>query len=815
MIPLLLAHLVVAALCLAAGRHGARWALPLAALAPAATFGWLLTQSADVLDGDAPTTDVEWIPQLSLSITLRLDGFGLLMGLIVSGIGVLVLLYSILYFGRRNDLGKLAGLLVGFAGAMLGIVWADGLLTLFVFWELTSITSFLLIGFTDKVPAARAAAMRAFLVTGAGGLCMLAGFIILTIAGDATTISELAADPPTGTLTNVALVLVLLGAFTKSAQFPFHFWLPGAMAAPTPVSAYLHSATMVKAGLVVVARFAPTFADEGPWRWLVVGAGLASLLVGGVRAMRQQDAKLALAHGTVSQLGFLMVLLGLGTSAATYAGVAMLLAHALFKASLFLCVGVVDHETGTRDMRRLRGLGRALPVVAASVTVAAASMAAIPPTFGFVAKEKALDGLLDNEIGAIGVIALVGIAVGSVLTVAYTIRIAVGLLGDDAPGIDAEVDEETTDATAGAPSDPASVHRPSWTFVAAPALLAALSLVAGFLAGPIGDWLAEATASLDEKTATKELKLWPGVNEALLLSTAIIAAGVALWWFTRPRTRTVDARGSLATEIYDRGYDGLLDGARRTTVLTQSGSLPFYLAVVLTTLAAAMAAALIAGATDSISRPRFSNSPVEFVAVVVTGAFAIAVLFARTRFVAAVLLGGGGYGLAIVYLVQGAPDLAITQFLVETLTIVVFLLVLARLPSEFLPAPAWAPRAARIAIALGVGVTVSLFALSASGARTEPAVGVDYVELSEPEAGGRNVVNVILVDFRGFDTFGEITVLAVAGIGVINLVRAARRQQRQRHIEDGTDDVALDLDHDLDGRSDGQRERHRQVGVWR
>ncbi|MEM9042994.1 MAG: hypothetical protein AAGD33_24175, partial [Actinomycetota bacterium] len=231
-------------------------------------------------------------------------------------------------------------------------------------------------------------------------------------------------------------------------------------------------------------------------------------------------------------------------------------------------------------------------------------MAAIPPTFGFVAKEKALDGLLDNEIGAVGVIALVGIAVGSVLTVAYTIRIAVGLLGDDAPGFDAEVDEETTDATAGAPIDPASVHRPSWTFVAAPALLAALSLVAGFLAGPIGDWLAEATASLDEKTATKELKLWPGVNEALLLSTAIIAAGVALWWFTRPRTRTVDARGSLATEIYDRGYDGLLDGARRTTVLTQSGSLPFYLAVVLTTLAAAMAAALIAGATDSISSPR-------------------------------------------------------------------------------------------------------------------------------------------------------------------------------------------------------------------
>jgi multicomponent Na+:H+ antiporter subunit A len=800
-IPLLLAHLVVAALCLAPGRHSARWALPFAALLSAATFGWLVSQSADILDGNPSTTNVEWIPELSLSITLRLDGFGLLMGLIVSGIGVLVLLYSMAYFGRREDLGRLAGLITGFAGAMLGIVWADGLLTLFVFWELTSITSFLLIGFTDKVPAARAAAVRAFLVTGAGGLCMLAGFIILTTSTGHTTISELVADPPSGTLTNVALVLVLLGAFTKSAQFPFHFWLPGAMAAPTPVSAYLHSATMVKAGLVVVARFAPTFAADGPWRWLIVSAGLTSLMLGGFRALRQQDAKLALAHGTVSQLGFLMVLLGLGTPAATYAGVAMLVAHALFKASLFLCVGVVDHEAGTRDMRRLRGLRRALPVVAASTTIAAASMAAVPPTFGFVTKEKAIDGLLDNEIGAIGTVALIGIAVGSVLTVAYAIRIAVGLLGDNAPGIDT-VDPDADPADL-APVDPSSIHRPSIGFVAAPALLAALSVIAGLAAGPVGDRIADAAASLDPETASKHLVLWPGFNGALFVSTLIVAAGVALWWFTRERTRTVDARESFATVVYERTYDGLLDGARRTTMLTQSGSLPLYLAIVLVTLTAALGAALIAGATDSISSPRFSNSAVEFVVVLVTGAFAVAVPFSRTRFGAAVLLGGSGYALAIVYLVQGAPDLAITQFVVETLTIVVFLVVLARLPNEFSTAPPWAPRIARLGIAAGVGVTVALFALSASGSRTSPSVGGDYIELSEPEAGGRNVVNVILVDFRGLDTLGEITVLAVAGAGVVNLVRAARRQQRRNRLEDGTNAVA-----------DAPSVR-RQVGVWR
>ncbi|MEM1334763.1 MAG: hydrogen gas-evolving membrane-bound hydrogenase subunit E, partial [Actinomycetota bacterium] len=437
------------------------------------------------------------------------------------------------------------------------------------------------------------------------------------------------------------------------------------------------------------------------------------------------------------------------------------------------------------------------------------------------AKEKALDGLLDNEIGAVGVVALVGIAVGSVLTVAYTIRIAVGLLGDDAPGVDAADPHVVPDVDPAAlqPIEPTSLHRPSLAFVAAPALLATASLAAGIAAGPVGDWLAEATASLDEKTATKELKLYPGINTALLLSTVIIAAGVLVWWFSRTATRTVDARQSLATVWYDRMYDGLLAGARRTTVLTQSGSLPFYLAVVLTTLGAALGAALIAGATDAISDPRFSNSPLEFVVVLVTGVLAVGVLASRTRFGAAVLLGGSGYALAVVYLIQGAPDLAITQFLVETLTIVVFLLVLARLPSNFSPAPSWAPRLVRIAIAVLVGVTMSAFALSATGSRTEESVGSQYVELSEPEAGGDNVVNVILVDFRGFDTMGEIAVLAVAGAGVVNLVRAARRQQRRRQIADGmeTDDGGESIDQTGpigEGEDDGFS-TVRQVGVWR
>jgi multicomponent Na+:H+ antiporter subunit A len=778
---LLLAHLAASLVCLIPGRHSARWALPVAALAPAATFAWLISQSSAALHGEGPSNTIIWVAELGLTISVQLDGFGLFMGLIVSGIGTLVLLYSMSYFGRRDDLGRLAGLLVGFAGAMLGIVWADGLLSLFLFWELTSVTSFLLIGFEDRSATARAAAQRAFLVTGSGGLAMLAGLILLGITGNTTSISGLLSNPPSGTVVSVALVLVLLGAFTKSAQFPFHFWLPGAMAAPTPVSAYLHSATMVKAGLVVVARFAPVFATVGPWRWLVVSVGLASLVLGGIRAMRQQDAKLALAHGTVSQLGFMMVLLGLGTPATTYAGVAMLLAHALFKATLFLSVGIVDHSAGTRDMRRLRGLLRALPITAGVIIVASASMAAIPPTLGFVAKEKALDGLLEADIGLVGVVALVGIVAGSVLTVAYTIRIAVGLLGNDAPGV---AEGRAVTAT---PVDPSSLHRPSAAFLGAPLLLAALCLVLGLAAEPVGHWLAEVTASLDPATASKSLHLWTGINAPLLLSSGIIAAGVATWWYTTAATRSADAPYSLATRLYDRTYDALLGGSRRLTAVTQSGSLPFYVGIVLSTVGAALVTALLAGSSADIADAPWAHSALEVPLVALTALMALAVLAAKQRFTAAVLLGGSGYLLAIVYLLQGAPDLAVTQFLVETLTIVVFLLALARLPRDFHPAPPWAPRPARIAVSVVVGIMVALFALGASHSRTAPSVGEDYVALSEPAAGGRNVVNVILVDFRGFDTLGEITVLAIAGAGVVNLVRAARRQQRRKQLSDGLD----------------------------
>ncbi len=783
MLLLLLAYGTTAAVCLVGHRRLGAAAFPLATLPHLATLVWLVSVAGGVLDGTPVTAELAWVDALDLSITLRLDGFGLLMGLLVAGIGALVSVFSVGYFSADHDRARIAGLLTAFAGAMLGLVWSDGLLTLFVFWELTSVASFLLIGTDDRSATARAAALRALLVTGTGGLSLLAGLILLGIASGEWTISGVLAADPTGGLVSAALVLVLFGTATKSAQVPFQFWLPGAMAAPTPVSAYLHSATMVKAGIVVVARLAPVFADDAPWRPIIVVCGVASILLGGVRSLRQQDAKLALAHGTVSQLGLIMVLVGLGTPATTFAGVAVLLAHALFKASWFLSVGAVDHVTGTRDLRRLHGVRR-LPVLAATIVLAAASMAAIPPTLGFVTKEGALEALLEGGAGWTGTLALVGVVAGSVLTVAYTIRLAVGVLGNDTDGSHAN-----------------ELHTPGPALLVPPALLAAAGLVAGLAAAPVGGFLARVAASLDPAAGDSALYLWHGLTPALGLSALVLAGGFGLWWISRPATREAAAPRSASTVAYDRAYEALLSGSRRITGSTQSGSLPLYLGIVLLSIAAATGAALAVdrGLLDVSSFP-IANSPLEVAICLVTALSSLGVILARQRFGAALALGGSGYLLALVFLLQGAPDLAVTQFLVETVTVAVYVLVLARLPQRFSSAPAWAPLGVRIALSVVVGLSVAGFALHASTAREAPSVAEEYLRRSEPEAGGRNVVNVILVDFRGFDTLGEITVLAIAGAGVVNLVAAARREQRRKHLDDGTDVE------DLSGRS---------PGVWR
>lgn len=736
----------------------------LAALPPLAACVWALSQWGRLADGGVVDEQVEWVPALGLTLGLRLDGFGFLMVGLVAGIGVLVFVYARAYFHDGDPItGRFAATLLAFSGAMFGLVLSDNLMALFLFWELTSITSFLLIGTKDEKLAARSGALQALLITGLGGLAMLGGFILLGEAAGTYSMSAILADPPSGAVVDWALVLVLIGALTKSAQAPFHSWLPNAMNAPTPVSAYLHSATMVKAGVYLVARFSPAFADAGPWRPIVVTAGLASMLIGGYRALRQHDIKLVLAYGTISQLGLMMVLFGVGTPEATFAGCALLVAHGIFKASLFMIVGVVDHQTHTRDLRQLNGLGRRWPVVAATAGVVAASMAGLPPLLGFIAKEEALYGLEKTGFAWSGWL-LAGVVVGSALTVAYSARFLWGTFGpsESSPGEGVELVGE------------AAPH-PGRLFVAPAALLAVLTVLFGLFPHPVDDTVAHAYRSLWGELPDRHLALWHGFKLALLLSVVAVGAGALLFVWRERVERLQDRMPRLpsAQGGYERTLKGALEGADGLTGVVQNGSLPIYLGVILTTLIVVPGAALLGSSTST--ELWLADSPLQVLIGAVMIVCAIAAARAERRISAVLLVGAVGYGMAALFEVQGAPDLAITQLLIETLGVVFFVLVFRQLPDRFPRKELRGSQFPRVLIAVASGVFVFLFTLVFVGARTEPSISPEFIERAVPEGGGNNVVNVILVDFRGFDTMGEITVLAVAALGVAAIVRANRR----------------------------------------
>jgi multicomponent Na+:H+ antiporter subunit A len=754
--------MLLAAVAPFAGRRWGRSTLLFCGVAPLATVVWATTRMESVIGGTPETSSLPWIPDLGLSIDLRMDAFALLMVALVAGIGVLVFVYAYAYFGDRTDLGKFAGTLVAFAGAMLGLVLADNLLALYLFWELTSVTSYLLIGFEDRKPAARAAALQALFITGVGGLAMLGGFVILGGQAGTFQMSALLSDPPAGTLTNFALVLVLLGALTKSAQVPFHSWLPGAMAAPTPVSAYLHSATMVKAGVYLIARFAPAFAEAPVWRPVAITAGLATMLIGGLRAMRQHDLKLLLAHGTTSQLGFLIVLLGLGLPEATMAGCVMLLAHGFFKASLFMVVGIVDHQAHTRDFRRLDRLGMSSPwrPTMAVTAAAAASMAGVPLLFGFIAKESAYEALVHGGTGGADRWILAGVVVGSMLTFAYSGRLIRGLVSP------ASAREDTVSA---APA-------PKLLFLGPAVVLAAISILLGVLPGPLSDFVSAAAGSLDPSAEPVHLALWHGFGTALWLSVATLAVGgllVAGW-------KRVEAGQSLTPSWVpsaDAGYLDVLKGinrlADRTVAVFQSGSLPAYIGTILFTLMALPGYILVRD-TELPELPPVASSATQLVVAVLVFGAAVGAARVTQRIHAVLFLGAVGYGMALLFVLHGAPDLALTQVLIETLSVAIFVLVLRRLPASAARSPWRLGQLVRGAFAVGTGLFVTVFALVASAARTEDPISTGFLERALPEGGGRNVVNVILVDFRGIDTVGEITVLAVAAVGIVSLARAAR-----------------------------------------
>ncbi|MFD0801270.1 hydrogen gas-evolving membrane-bound hydrogenase subunit E, partial [Streptomonospora algeriensis] len=755
-----------------ADRFGSRIFL-LAGLPPAAAAVWALAGAPGILAGDPVTVGIPWVPALEISLDFRVDALSLAMLLLVSGVGTIIFGYCVAYFrAEERGLGRLAANMVLFAGSMLGLVTTDNLFALYVFWELTSVTSFLLVGHDDHKEQARRAATQALVTTTGTGLLMLIGFIMLGHAAGDYSISGLVADPPEGgPWLTAALVLVLVGAFAKSAHVPLHYWLPAAMIAPTPVSAYLHAAAMVKGGVYLVARLAPGFSEAGAWQFLVLGVGLATMIVGGWRALRQDDLKLLLAYGTISQLGFLTLLGGAGTQVAATAMIGTLIAHGLFKATLFLSVGVIDHETGSRSISRLSGLGRRMPLLAAAATLAAASMAGLPPLIGFVAKEAALESFVPGAAPSPPPVAagamLAGVALASVITFAYSARFVWGAFADKPT-----VAESRAEA-------------PSPLFTAAPVVLAALSLALG-VAPSLLDHIAQGYAhALPAGHKPYHLALWHGLTPTLLLTALVVAAGAAMFVKRRAVGRLQNAMPRWPDAEY--GYHLFLHGtytaALNVTRRSQSGSLPVYLGIILATILLLPGVRLVAGlVTGSIAVPgpeeglRLWDSPLELLVATVIIVTSVATVREHRRFPSLILLNVVGFGTAGLFVLHGAPDLALTLVLVETLTTIILVFVLRRLPAAFSVRPdGWGKRlTVLLCSAAGTFIALALWLMTA--ARPGEPVSPGYSERAR-EAGGTNLVNMILADFRALDTLGEVVVLATAAVAVSSLVLLNRRDR--------------------------------------
>jgi len=804
MFVLLIIHLLIGVSILLSGDRLGRRAFGVAALAPLATVVWAATQWSTVI-GDPSILDDEghgtagepvqesigWISSLDLDLHLRFDAFSLVMTLLVSGIGVLVCVYAMGYFSHiAPGQARLAGLMTLFAAAMLGVVWADHLIALFIGWELTSITSYLLIGNDDRNQRARAAALQAIFITGAGGLALLAGLVIIGQSAGTYRLSEMVDSPPSGGAVAAGLVCVLLGAFTKSAQAPFGSWLPGAMVAPTPISAYLHSATMVKAGVYLVARLSPIVATTGNWRGIVLVVGSATMIIGGLRALRQRDLKLLLAYGTVSQLGFMMLLFGTGEYKIAQAGIVLLLAHGAFKATLFMLVGIIDHQVGTRHIRELHGFGAGWTSVKVMTVIGAASMAGLPPLLGFVAKEKAIDTYLEYGEFSGATAVLVVIVVGSILTFAYSARFVLGVFG-----VHGQADNEKTSMSA---------TPPSLLFAGPAMVLTFVTVVVGLAPMLISDLTKAALVGLDPASTPSTVKLWAGFNEAFMLSLLIIGIGSAISTARRPVARFQKAASQPLRRFpsTDDAFSGVIRAidvtARTVTRAVQTGSLPFYLFVIITFVVTVPAVAMI-GDLDSL--PQWVENPAHIpIAAIVVGS-AIGATLIRRRMAAVVMLGAVGFAMAGLYEVQGAPDLALTQFAIETLGTVLFVLVLRFLPTRFVDLAPAVLRPLRLAVSVLVGCAIFVFAIVASDARSDvsqPSISEEMVARAKPDGEGKNVVNVILVDFRGVDTMGEITVLLVAAIGAVALARSGRRTTGAEPDGEGEggDDTVLVLDED-------------------
>ncbi|WP_050525369.1 monovalent cation/H+ antiporter subunit A [Pseudorhodobacter aquimaris] len=725
----------------------------------------ILLHAPAVMRGEVITTQIEWLPVLGLNATFFLDGLGLLFAGLILGIGLLIILYARFYLSTKDPMGQFYSYLLMFQGAMVGIVLSDNILLLLVFWELTSLSSFLLIGYWKHLPEGRQGARMALTVTGAGGLAMIAGMLILgRIVGsyDLTVILENKELIQASGWYLPALILILIGAFTKSAQFPFHFWLPHAMAAPTPVSAYLHSATMVKAGLFLMARMWPVLAGTPEWFYIVATTGLITMVMAAKIALFKDDLKALLAYSTVSHLGLITMLLGFGTSEAAVVAVFHIINHATFKAALFMSAGIVDHETHTRDIKRLGGLRHLMPITFTIVCVTALSMAGIPPLNGFLSKELMLEEashtLWMGNTWLMPVLA----TIGAVFSVAYSFRLIahtfLGPVRDDYP------------------SKP---HDPGFGMWAAPALLACLVIAIGVMPmTTVGELIRTTAGAVIGGEAEVYISHWHGFVPALWMSVIAVAAGALLLalhrpldaiWLSTPRPE--------AKAIFDGLMEPFARLSRNITDKMHDGSFARYAAIATVTILLAGYFAYASGTHSAGTRAMTPIGAVPFIGwLLLMGATVSLFTFHRNRLLALVLVGVIGLMVSVGFVYLSAPDLALTQISVEVATVMLLLLALNFLPKES-PVESTAGRRGRdglIAAMAGLGIGALIYGLMMRDFAF-PTISDFHLANSKPGGGGTNVVNVILVDFRGYDTFGEITVLGVAGLVIYALVEALLR----------------------------------------
>ena len=739
----------------------------LAAL-PAGLFVWFTTY-LPVAPGESLREAVAWAPGFGVEFAFLLDGLSVTFALLVTGIGALVILYAGSYMAGDEKRTSLFSYLLLFLGAMLGLVLSDNLISLFVFWELTSVSSYLLIGIYDEKEESRSAALMALLVTSAGGLCLLGGFVLWGVMGgdlglsgaDAWSISALAnVEVRNHPLYVGMVILVCLGALTKSAQFPFHFWLPNAMAGPTPVSALLHSATMVKAGVYLVARLSPMLGGSLVWELMLIPAGLLTMLIGAGRALGQTDLKKILAFSTVSVLGMLMTLLGAGSEKAVEAAIVLLVAHALYKATLFMVAGSIDHATGTREVEALGGLRKLLPFTFAAGLLAALSKAGAPPMFGFVGKELFYEFKLGVDTLR-GVLILSAVATNVALVAA---ALLVGLRPFIGPL------KET----------PRKPHESPVSMLVGPLILAAAGLLVGLYPPFFDDLMGSAMASsVLGYDVDLNLALWHGLNPDALtvLGLSAFTLTIGIWVFTRTKHRLspvgawFQRASAWGPELWYRFLlKRLYSEAGKITRLIQTGYLRHYLVVILAATVLAVAPPLLRSLAGNPVNLAGTLRVHEVVTAIVAATGAILTIRFRSRLAAVAALGITGSSVALLFMFFSAPDLSITQIMIETLSVILFVLLFSRVP-RFTARHGIGVRVVKAVVALSAGAMLTLLVLASGTIDTTADVSRYFMESSYPLAHGRNVVNVILVDFRAVDTIGEISVVAAAAFGVLAMLR--------------------------------------------